>query len=735
MLSLRGSCDPTIVGVLCHPQNGAASGSTAAGPRYTEALRLCQYIEDQLFGADAPRPYSLPKSIPLNHIHRLQNLFYAKGNLQSALQQPFLAKDEYEKGIEIMLSASKSVSGDGSSVAYTVAELLVAAVMVGLVLMAQQGPGTEQESRLYMVLEKLGIPKPLPGQRIDTVDYLKATHKNAPQVLSVLHQYGGGFVPMVLLFPTVLPELKRMLFVSFKGYLPAIHSATTTSDDRRRQAATAIEQTSQTTSTLLLTLAKTYQEAMSAPQGQVARDLVQKGTPPHSSILLPLYYLALALHPSPSTYNNLGILLSTIPASVTITTAKGLETATGQTLAMAYYKAGLEKDPKHPHLYTNLGSLFKDMGHLQQAISMYEKAVECNSTFDVALANLANAIKDLGHVQESIPWYYKAVQINPNFPEAVCGLVNALGGVCDWHGRGGIGDDLAVGNNNEMLDPRDPAQVAIARNGWMPKIVELVSSQLATGSQYGRGIFRTTGPSAHWLKHASYALGLTIDTISKLAPAYGQVLNAIYSGQFPATSNEGGVLIRLIERLMRRTQRRWYIDTYGKTSKSQQQYPRIQIDPQTSSAYQRPILPPNLSLPPVPTVLPFHTFTYPLSARQTRLISHRNALRISHSTLTQPWLPSHVYPPPPPPAPKLHVGYVSSDFNNHPLAHLMQSVFGMHDLSRFEVFCYATTGSDSSEYRTKISTEAQHFIDVSAWSNQQIVEQVVRDGIHILVNM
>lgn len=31
------------------------------------------------------------------------------------------------------------------------------------------------------------------------------------------------------------------------------------------------------------------------------------------------------------------------------------------------------------------------------------------------------------------------------------------------------------------------------------------------------------------------------------------------------------------------------------------------------------------------------------------------------------------------------VGYVSSDLGNHPLSHLMQSVFGMHDRNRFEV--------------------------------------------------
>lgn len=45
------------------------------------------------------------------------------------------------------------------------------------------------------------------------------------------------------------------------------------------------------------------------------------------------------------------------------------------------------------------------------------------------------------------------------------------------------------------------------------------------------------------------------------------------------------------------------------------------------------------------------------------------------------------HPPASPLAPgqRLRVGYVSSDFGNHPLSHLMASVFGLHDRSRLEV--------------------------------------------------
>lgn len=34
---------------------------------------------------------------------------------------------------------------------------------------------------------------------------------------------------------------------------------------------------------------------------------------------------------------------------------------------------------------------------------------------------------------------------------------------------------------------------------------------------------------------------------------------------------------------------------------------------------------------------------------------------------------------------RLRIGYVSSDFGNHPTSHLMQSIPGMHNSEKFEV--------------------------------------------------
>ncbi len=62
-------------------------------------------------------------------------------------------------------------------------------------------------------------------------------------------------------------------------------------------------------------------------------------------------------------------------------------------------------------------------------------------------------------------------------------------------------------------------------------------------------------------------------------------------------------------------------------------------------------------------------------------------------------------------------------------------MFGFHNQARARAFCYATTASDKSVHRRQIEREAPVFRDVSNWSSDKLVDQIVQDGIHILVNL
>ncbi|KAI5235459.1 TPR-like protein [Aureobasidium subglaciale] len=540
-------------------------------------------------------------------------------------------------------------------------------------------------------------------------------------ILSVISTDGGpndGSSDPVLLYPEQAANTARLCFYPH-GELAGLRDVPSSPASPAKNAAVAIASNS------LLSLAKIFQDGMGRNvQGA-------SGVPMVFGVreILALYYLSLSLQPSPSTANNVGILLASVQQSVSpiMTTTcspafrqdiPGVHPGSGVSLALAYYNYGLMLDSRHAHLYTNLGSLLKDIGQLDAAVEMYRRAIQCDGKFDIALANLANAVKDKGKIAEAIEYYKRAVDVNPDFAEAVCGLANALNSVCSWQARGGItADDGSrdrwhVDQNGMLLSAG--LSKSSTPPGWLNRVVDIVEKQLKEGEGWGHGVLTPVIIDSLVQLIADFDGGL-----QGFATDEQQIRQVIsgWSGQ----KWEGARLIKLVERLTRRISWHWYQDKH--------------VRKRTKSRYLRPQLPANLNVPNAPTVLPFHTFTCPVSAKQVRLISERNAYRISTLTLRMPWLPADVYPPPAPPSPEIRVGYVSSDFNNHPLAHLMQSVFGLHNRRRVEAFCYATTVSDNSPYRRKIEEESPHFHDASNWTNERLIDQIISDGIHILVNL
>ncbi|KAL9584021.1 MAG: hypothetical protein Q9212_002362 [Teloschistes hypoglaucus] len=520
----------------------------------------------------------------------------------------------------------------------------------------------------------------------------------------------------VLLWPEAALQTSRRVFPPH-GDLPGL---TDVPSNMARRAGVSVVSNS------LLSLAKIYQDGMSSSGATATGPRATSGV----QEILALYYLSLSLQPSPSTANNVGILLASIqqPASAKwaldskasqVSDVPGVVPGSGIDLALAYYNYGLKLDPRHAHLYTNLGSLFKDIGQLSAAIKMYEKAVHCDGNFDIALANLANAVKDQGRISDAIEYYRRAVTANPDFAEAVCGLANALNSVCNWHGRGGVRslganrDRWHVGMEGMLYDGFATSSTG---SGWIERVVAIVDNQLCDGEAWGKGVLHSIDLDA-----LLQQLRISCNRPAKQNHIYAVLRRAVQ--EWSDKSWEGAKVVRLVERATKRLVWQLYHSRYIVRRSGQ------------SLDKSRPQLPATLAIPAAPTVLPFHTFTCPLLGKQIRKISQRNGLRISCSTLRAAWLPRHVYEPPSPPRPQLNVGYVSSDFNNHPLAHLMQSVFGLHNPRRVKAFCYATTASDGSIHRQQIEREAPVFYDTSTWSIDHLVSQIVKDEVHVLVNL
>ncbi|NJL58368.1 MAG: TIGR03032 family protein, partial [Desulfobacteraceae bacterium] len=81
------------------------------------------------------------------------------------------------------------------------------------------------------------------------------------------------------------------------------------------------------------------------------------------------------------------------------------------------------------------------------------------------------------------------------------------------------------------------------------------------------------------------------------------------------------------------------------------------------------------------------------------------------------------------------IGYVSGDFRNHPVGHLISAVFGKHDRSRFKVIAYSFGRDDGSIYRKRVERDCDQFTDISTLSDQAAAERIRQDGVDILIDL
>jgi protein O-GlcNAc transferase len=84
---------------------------------------------------------------------------------------------------------------------------------------------------------------------------------------------------------------------------------------------------------------------------------------------------------------------------------------------------------------------------------------------------------------------------------------------------------------------------------------------------------------------------------------------------------------------------------------------------------------------------------------------------------------------------KITVGYLSHDFCNHPVGHLMQGLFGLHDRNRFNVFVYSYGPDDGSSYRRRIRESCDRFVDLSATGHADAARRIAADKVDILVDL
>ncbi|KAG9315067.1 glycosyl transferase family 41-domain-containing protein [Chiua virens] len=495
-------------------------------------------------------------------------------------------------------------------------------------------------------------------------DILEAVHDAGDDLIRLLIDPMTGTLPNVILFPDQIHQLSSFILSSQKGYFPTIQATQLPPNLSEEQYC---QESKMALASVLLCLARRFQTSHTTKLFSIS----DKPFCTVEALALVMHYLAASLCPNASMLNDIGVMLC------------GL-------VARLYYEQGLQLDPSHPHLLSNLGSLLKDSGHISRAIAVFNHALTCHPELDIALVNMANTLRDAGQYTEAIPYYQRAISVNPDFADAYCGMCQAMNAICYWNGR----------------------------SGWTQKAIEFCEKQLLDTHNQTTSLL-----CAHSLDHW---MALIRNAYSGRLPPFEENIWKARLGYFfqddsarsSWTREEADFLLRLLEWYQTRVQRSLYVEAHGQVYR-------------TGHASMTPIYE-NMTIPNSGLISTIKGSSYHSSFRSTQ-----NALHTSFTAFTHLGRNLSVHPAPPPPLHgRINVGYVSSDFTDHPLTHLMKSVFGMHDTKRFSIFLYATSPSDKSSYREYYECQSNfHFHDVSSWSVSNIVERIVQDQIHILVNL
>lgn len=435
--------------------------------------------------------------------------------------------------------------------------------------------------------------------------------------------------------------------------------------------------------------------------------------------------------------------------------------------AVAYYQEAIRLAPTFADAHSNLGNALKEQGCMQEAIVCYNTAIQLRPNFAIAYGNLASCLCDLGQLGDAIRTFRYAIQLDPSFHDAYNNLGNALRqvghldeAIDKFRTALRLKPDHPHAYNNLGNAMRDKGHVKEAVHFYLTAL-RLMPKFAAAHSNLG-SVFKEQGRLDQALAHYREAIaidplfadaysnmGNTYKALDKLPDAIRCYSTAIKlkPGYAYAYSNlasaykDGGKIEEAIacykkalelapdfsEAFANLVHSRLFICDW---SSREQDFAGLNsiLGEQLEQRSNSPL-----------SVQPFHTLVYPVPLSMMRRIAERYALQTAINVSLEVegglsfagWKPPHSLET----SDRIRLGYVSSDFGHHPLSHLMQSVFGLHDSSRFHTACYALSSSDASSYRRKIESEAALFRDVSGLSAADAARLIHSDGIDILVNL
>jgi protein O-GlcNAc transferase len=393
--------------------------------------------------------------------------------------------------------------------------------------------------------------------------------------------------------------------------------------------------------------------------------------------------------------------------------------------AASALKKAIELKPNSAEAYYNLGNTFKEQRLFDEAISCYRQATALNpmlveafynqanilekqDRFDEAIDclkhciqfkpdwaeahnNLGNLSKQLGFLDDAICHYQKAIETKPELEEAHLNLGNAL------KDRGSFGNAIDCYRKALQIRPVNATAylnlgVTYAEADHTAKAIECFQKATQLNPQFAEA-YNYMGV----VLAEESRLDAAIDCFQKaiaISPNYAEAYSyLIHQLQHTCDWN---LLVRFSEKL----------ELLITRAKNKGQF-----------IVEPPFICMARNSDPVMNLTVAKTWSRKIEKPLQNL-----KLPFSFETRRQKKF-------------KLTIGYLSGDFHDHATAHLMRSLFGLHDREKFKINCYSYGPDDHSNYRKQILNQSDQFIDIRKQSHIDAARRICEEEVDILVDL
>lgn len=354
--------------------------------------------------------------------------------------------------------------------------------------------------------------------------------------------------------------------------------------------------------------------------------------------------------------------------------------------AAAAYRRVIQLQPNHPLVHANLGAVLKAQGKLEDAARSLTRAVELQPKYATAHNNLGVVLEDLGRLEDAVASYRRAAEIDPDS----AGSHYNLGGALQALKR--LEEAEAAYRRAIMLRP-DHAE-AHNNLGVLMEALERSDEALACFRQavdlqpdYG-GALRNLAEATQLARQYEQAA------------VYGQRAAELFPDD-PMIHNLLGISLQDAGRP---------VEAAAALARA------VELKPDFAESDSHRLM----------------ALGYTDITAQDLLDEHRRWAE-RHGGAATPARGD--YGNIPDPERRLRIGFMSADFNFHPVGIYLTQVLMARDPQALEVFCYYNNKKEDDEFTVLLRQSADEWRKIADLSDEDAEAMIRQDGIDVLVDL